>query len=177
MLSALYFPPSLPVLNGPEQHMSPKTMAALTKSPAHGRRSSSGSGSLRPVLPFELDEGTAIDDNEDEDVVAPVTWQQAVLNDDGPRTAPLSSKFIDVPFFARARMSRLLSAAGMASSWIGDGRSKPASKMPISSSRRSFMSSNSMPLMFCTSSVCGRSSRGGGRRFARQPSALSTRVN
>ena len=40
------------------------------------------------------------DDNEDED--GPVTWQQAVLNDDGPRTAPLSSKFVDVPFFARA---------------------------------------------------------------------------
>ncbi|KZV67820.1 hypothetical protein PENSPDRAFT_40486 [Peniophora sp. CONT] len=41
------------------------------------------------------------DDNEDGDAVLPVTWQQAVLNDDGPRTAPLSSKFVDVPFFAR----------------------------------------------------------------------------
>ena len=47
-------------------------MAALTKSPAHGRRSSSGSGSLRPVLPFELDEGTAIDDNDDEEELGPM---------------------------------------------------------------------------------------------------------
>ena len=42
-------------------------MAALTKSPAHGRRSSSGSGSLRPVLPFELDEGTAVVDDDDDE--------------------------------------------------------------------------------------------------------------
>ncbi|OBZ70163.1 Striatin-interacting protein 1 [Grifola frondosa] len=48
------------------EHMSPKTMAALTKSPAHGRRSSSGGG-LRPVLPFELDESSAIDDENDEE--------------------------------------------------------------------------------------------------------------
>ncbi|KAI0774182.1 N1221-domain-containing protein [Fomes fomentarius] len=54
------------------EHMSPKTMAALTKSPAHGRRSSSGSGSLRPVLPFELDDGTAIDDNDDDDELGPM---------------------------------------------------------------------------------------------------------
>lgn len=39
-------------------------MAALPKSPAGGRRSSSGT-SLRPVLPFALDEGSAIDDDED----------------------------------------------------------------------------------------------------------------
>jgi len=45
--------------------MSPKTMAALPKSPAGGRRSSSGTG-LRPVLPFTLDEGSAIDDDEEE---------------------------------------------------------------------------------------------------------------
>lgn len=42
------------------EHMSPKTMAALAKSPHGGRRSSSGSG-LRPVMPFELDDGSAID--------------------------------------------------------------------------------------------------------------------
>ncbi|PPQ92380.1 hypothetical protein CVT25_008730 [Psilocybe cyanescens] len=47
------------------EHMSPKTMAALPKSPAGGRRSSSGTG-LRPVLPFALDEeeGSAIDDDD-----------------------------------------------------------------------------------------------------------------
>jgi hypothetical protein len=50
------------------EHMSPKTMAALAKSPASTRRSSSGS-SLRPVLPFDLDrdEGSAVDDDDDDD--------------------------------------------------------------------------------------------------------------
>ena len=38
-------------------------MAALPKSPAGGRRSSSGTG-LRPVLPFTLDDENAIDDEE-----------------------------------------------------------------------------------------------------------------
>ena len=52
------------------EHMSPKTMAALAKSPARSpastRRSSSGGG-LRPVLPFDLDrdEGSAIDDDQE----------------------------------------------------------------------------------------------------------------
>ena len=43
------------------QHLSPKTMAALPKSPV-GRRSSSGNG-LRPIMPieFDLDAGNAID--------------------------------------------------------------------------------------------------------------------
>lgn len=41
-------------------------MAALTKSPAGGRRSSSGGG-LRPVLPFELDDGSALDLDTEED--------------------------------------------------------------------------------------------------------------
>ncbi|KAG6911746.1 hypothetical protein DXG01_007996 [Tephrocybe rancida] len=55
------------------EHMSPKTMAALPKSPAGARRSSSGSG-LRPVLPFGLDDASAIDiDEEEEDLaVGPV---------------------------------------------------------------------------------------------------------
>ena len=50
------------------EHMSPKTMAALAKSPASTRRSSSGGG-LRPVLPFDLDrdEGSAVDDDEDQE--------------------------------------------------------------------------------------------------------------
>ena len=56
---------------GLEQHMSPKTMAALPKSPA-ARRSSSGSG-LRPVLPFGLDDGSAVDVEEDEtELMGPV---------------------------------------------------------------------------------------------------------
>ena len=50
------------------EHMSPKTMAALAKSPAGTRRSSSGGG-LRPVLPFDLDrdEGSAVDDEDDQE--------------------------------------------------------------------------------------------------------------
>ncbi|OSD04155.1 N1221-domain-containing protein [Trametes coccinea BRFM310] len=54
------------------EHMSPKTMAALTKSPSHGRRSSSGSGGLRPVLPFELDDGTAVDEADDDEELGPM---------------------------------------------------------------------------------------------------------
>ncbi|KAI9001102.1 N1221-domain-containing protein [Trametes punicea] len=54
------------------EHMSPKTMAALTKSPSHGRRSSSGSGGLRPVLPFELDDGTAVDETDEEEELGPM---------------------------------------------------------------------------------------------------------
>lgn len=44
-------------------------MAALPKSPVGHRRSSSGAGSLRPVLPFGLDDNSAVelDENEDED--------------------------------------------------------------------------------------------------------------
>lgn len=56
-----------------------------------------------------------------------------------------------VPFFARANMSRPCSATGMLSSWIGEGLSKPASKMPIIKSRESLKSSNSKPLVFVTS--------------------------
>ena len=41
-------------------------MAALPKSP-HGRRSSSGGG-LRPVLPFGLDDGSAVEVDDDDDV-------------------------------------------------------------------------------------------------------------
>jgi len=48
------------------EHLSPKTMAALPKSP-HGRRSSSGGG-LRPVMPFGLDDGSAVDLDADEEV-------------------------------------------------------------------------------------------------------------
>lgn len=46
-------------------------MAALTKSPAQGRRSSSGSG-LRPVLPFDLDESSAIADDVEEEEPGPM---------------------------------------------------------------------------------------------------------
>jgi hypothetical protein len=51
------------------EHMSPKTMAALPKSPAGVNRRSSSGGGLRPVLPFALDpEGTAIADEDEEEV-------------------------------------------------------------------------------------------------------------
>lgn len=48
------------------EHLSPKTMAALPKSPAGNRRSSSGTG-LRPVLPFGLDDDSALDLGDDEE--------------------------------------------------------------------------------------------------------------
>ena len=69
---------------------------------------------------------------------------------------------LPVPFFARARMSRFSSAIGIASSWMGEGLSNPASKMPMRSSLRRRISSNSVPFVAVTSSVCGRMSFGGG---------------
>jgi len=55
------------------EHLSPKTLAAMPKSPAGGvRRTSSGSG-LRPVVPFGLDDGSAVDDDlEDEHEMGPM---------------------------------------------------------------------------------------------------------
>jgi hypothetical protein len=55
--------------------MSPKTMAALPKSPAGPRRSSS-SGGLRPIIPLNLDDsdpngGSAIDDTIEEEEPEP----------------------------------------------------------------------------------------------------------
>lgn len=47
--------------------MSPKTMAALPKSPAGAPRRSSSGGGLRPVVPFGLDDNSAIDLEEDDD--------------------------------------------------------------------------------------------------------------
>lgn len=59
------------------EHMSPKTMAALPKSPAGNRRSSSGTG-LRPVLPFGLDDGSAVDlDDMDEPELGPMPREQS----------------------------------------------------------------------------------------------------
>lgn len=54
-------------------------MAALPKSPAGARRSSSGGG-LRPVLPFGLDDGSAvidIDDEDDESDLGPAPREQS----------------------------------------------------------------------------------------------------
>jgi hypothetical protein len=58
------------------KHMSPKTMAALPKSPAGTRRSSSGSG-LRPVLPFGLDDENAVDADVDDELLGPVPRDQS----------------------------------------------------------------------------------------------------
>lgn len=55
--------------------MSPKTMAALPKSPAGARRSSSGGG-LRPVLPFGLDDGSAVVDVDEEEELGPAPREQ-----------------------------------------------------------------------------------------------------
>ena len=51
------------------------------------------------------------------------------------RTGMVNAAVLPVPFLARAKMSRPVSAIGMDSSWIGDGRSNPFSKMPMRSSR------------------------------------------
>ena len=52
-------------------------MAALPKSPAGARRSSTGAG-LRPVLPFGLDDGSAIDlDEEEEPELGPMPREQS----------------------------------------------------------------------------------------------------
>lgn len=52
-------------------------MAALPKSPAGNRRSSSGAG-LRPVLPFGLDDGSAVDlDDLDEPELGPMPREQS----------------------------------------------------------------------------------------------------
>lgn len=51
-------------------------MAALPKSPATGRRRSSSGGGLRPVIPFGLDDGNAVQedvgDEEDEEEIGPI---------------------------------------------------------------------------------------------------------
>ena len=56
-------------------------MAALPKSPASARRTSSGGG-LRPVLPFGLDDGSAVVDvdDEEEEELGPAPRKQT----DGP---------------------------------------------------------------------------------------------
>ena len=43
------------------------------------------------------------------------------------RTGIVNAAVLPVPFLARARMSRPVSAMGMDSSWMGDGLSKPCS--------------------------------------------------
>lgn len=58
---------------------------------------------------------------------------------------------LPVPFLARARISRPVRATGMASSWMGEGFSKPASKIPMSKSRFKAKFSNSRPFVFVTS--------------------------
>lgn len=56
-----------------------------------------------------------------------------------------------VPFLARARISLPVRATGIASSWIGDGFSNPASKIPINRFRFSLKSSKSRPFVAVTS--------------------------
>lgn len=53
-------------------------MAALPKSPA-GHRRSSGNG-LRPVLPFGLDDGSAVDDDDDVAELGPMPREQSESN-------------------------------------------------------------------------------------------------
>ena len=59
--------------------MSPKTIAALEKSPGGGHRRSSSGSSLRPVLPFGLDDNNPIDleEADDESELGPVHREQS----------------------------------------------------------------------------------------------------
>ncbi|KAI5125053.1 hypothetical protein M0805_007476 [Coniferiporia weirii] len=62
------------------EHMSPKTMAALPKSPVGVHRRSSSGSSLRPVLPFGLDDNSAVDleeVDEDESEMGPIPREQS----------------------------------------------------------------------------------------------------
>lgn len=84
-----------------------------------------------------------------------------------------------VPFLARARMSLPVRATGMASSCIGDGFSKPASKMPINSSFSRQKSSKSRPFVAVTS--CNSSARSihdwvAGAHFSSNPRVLWWRL-
>lgn len=72
----------------------------------------------------------------------------------------INAAVFPVPFFARAKISRPVRATGIVSSWIGEGFSKPASNMPIMSSRLMKKSSKSSPFVAVTSSVCCRESLG-----------------
>mmetsp|Transcript_35419 Transcript_35419/g.85719 ORF Transcript_35419/g.85719 Transcript_35419/m.85719 type:complete len:247 (-) Transcript_35419:423-1163(-) len=60
---------------------------------------------------------------------------------------------LPVPFLARAKTLRSCRMIGIASSWIGDGRSNPFSNIPMRSSRFKKKSSNSRPFVSVTSSV------------------------
>jgi hypothetical protein len=89
-------------LISPTKHMSPKTMAALPKSPAGARRSSSGSG-LRPVLPFGLDDENAVDADVDDELLGPVPRDQSS------------------PFAAGAGVDEVEYAYGQATRFLHDG--------------------------------------------------------
>ena len=72
--------------------MSPKTMAALTKSPAGpGARRSSGSDKLRPVLPFGLDDVDYSGADEEGEELGPVPR-------DGPGNFPSGGGVDEVEF-------------------------------------------------------------------------------
>ncbi|KAG8780115.1 Factor arrest protein 11, partial [Serendipita sp. 398] len=78
-------PPDTEVGKNNWEHMSPKTLSALPKSPAKspagsgGRRSSSGTG-LRPVIPFDLDDpeaGSAVDDEDETPEMGPMPIERS----------------------------------------------------------------------------------------------------
>eukprot|EP01139_Manchomonas_bermudensis_P023783 Amastigsp_a841553_853.p3 type:complete len:107 gc:universal Amastigsp_a841553_853:529-209(-) len=64
-----------------------------------------------------------------------IAWISGTAASTSSSTGMQYAAVFPVPFLARARRSRPASVAGMDSSWMGDGRSKPFSKMPIRSSR------------------------------------------
>ncbi|KAH3662543.1 hypothetical protein OGAPHI_005795 [Ogataea philodendri] len=88
------------------------------------------------------------------------------------RVGITNAAVLPVPFFALARMSLPMRATGIASSWMGDGFSKPASKIPIKSSLLRWNDSNVLPLVDSTSSVWGRPSFFGRLRLDFQSSDM-----
>jgi hypothetical protein len=72
-------------------------MAALPKSP-HGRRSSSGGG-LRPVVPFGLDDGSAVDEDEEEEIGPAPREQSAFADGAGVDEVEYAYGFVFLPSF------------------------------------------------------------------------------
>ncbi|KAG8969854.1 Factor arrest protein 11, partial [Tulasnella sp. 427] len=72
------------------EHMSPKTFKQMPKSPASGGRRRSSGGGLRPVIPFGLDDGSALEEDFDEGPIGPMPKEK-----DQPFAAAEGGKGID----------------------------------------------------------------------------------
>lgn len=64
---------------------------------------------------------------EDDEQSRGAPWMAFLVGSIFSRAGMQKAAVLPVPFLARARMSRPVSAMGMLSSWMGDGRSNPRS--------------------------------------------------